>query len=406
MVKHWLPIAAVGVLAISLVITVLAMDYEKANGIYSQKDLESEVRVEQAGEASTDTLAGTNNMELDEEPLPLMEKVNQELTKLAKPAGNMVEWTRSVVSGYDDTDGPIDVFETDLDQDGVTHEWVTVLAEAVRDQQTGELLQRNAYGAVISYAEGKFSIQSFAFPASSFGRAKVETIADLTGDGKPEVVWVSLDIGAHTTHSTYTVSSWSAGKLETIEGTAEIDNVSNAEIMDGNLVLTGGLIGSAGAGPWQREFTDYYSVVNHTIQRTERVFESSPTPYHRLIDGLWAEAHGRTERALEDYTRAIAMESPSYKDYYFVFEGDWVQGEVETEKEKQFERIVKQSSRLRKELLTETLQGASPKNACAAAKEKSGYEEGWLPYLNAPAGYANPAWGNDNICSGIDELNR
>ncbi|OMF33760.1 hypothetical protein BK133_13285 [Paenibacillus sp. FSL H8-0548] len=285
----------------------------------------------------------------------------------------MTEWLESKTAGYDNRNETINVLKADFDQDGVSEEWVTVLRENVVDKQSGKFEHRVAYGIYIAFRNGEFDIQSFDFPDESFGRADVKAVEDLTGDGRPEVVWVSFNSGAHTTIATYTISTWSDEKLNMLENGVEIANVSNTEIQDGKLILTGGLIGSVGAGPWQREYTDTYKIQGDMIKRIDRVFAAASTPYHRFIDGLWSEVHGHSDRALQYYTEAAVMKAASYKEYNFIFDGEWVEGN-------------------------------SMENACASVKKAAGYDDAWLPYLNAPAGYANPIWAKAAICSGIDEL--
>jgi hypothetical protein len=217
-------------------------------------------------------------------------------------------------------------------------------------------------------------------------------------------VWVSFSIGAHTTLSTYTVTVSSEGKLEAVAGSAEIANVERVEIVDGKLLLTGGLIGSAGAGLWQREFTDTYTIVDQAMVQIDRAFAEAPTAYHRLLDGLWAEAYGHTERALQSYTEATTTKSDSYEEYAFEWEGEWIEGGADLVREAEFERIVQQFAQMRHKRLTNLSQQNNPEAACAAAKQEAGYDEAWLPYLNAPAGYANYTWRADTVCYTIDQL--
>ncbi|NOU63076.1 hypothetical protein GC096_03310 [Paenibacillus sp. LMG 31461] len=332
---------------------------------------------------------------------PLMEQLRIELSHVTEPIPDMTEWLQIRVSPYDSQKVALDVIQSDLDQDGVSNEWVTDLVEDIRDEQTGLVQERKSYGVIIDFENNQYNLQYLNFSSAHNGRAKVMTIADLTGDSKPEIVWVSMNSGAHTTFSEYTVSSWVGRKLETFTGTAVLASESKAEIRDRKLQVSGGLIGSVGAGTWQQEFTETYAIVENTLKRTERVYAQSPTPYHRLVSGMWAESHGYREQALRDYTEAIEMQATSYKGYAFIFDGEWVQGGINSDKEAEFERTVKRFSQLRKELLTEVSRGVDPRNACVSAKEKVGFDKAWLTYLNAPAGYANPHWDEGTICSDI-----
>ncbi|MGO4494595.1 hypothetical protein AB4114_01605 [Paenibacillus sp. 2RAB27] len=332
---------------------------------------------------------------------PLMEQLRIELSHVAEPIPDLTEWLQIRVSPYDSQKVALDVIQTDLDQDGVSNEWVAVLIEDIRDEQTGLEQERKSYGVIIDYEDSRYTLQYLNFTSANNGRANVMTIADLTGDSKPEIVWVSINSGAHTTFSEYAVSSWVGRKLETYTGTALIASVSKADIRDRKLQLTGGLIGSVGAGPWQQEFTETYAIVENTLKRTERVYVQTPTPYHRLISGMWAESYGYREQALRDYSEAIEMQAVSNHDYAFIFEGEWVQGGINPDKEAEFSSTIKRFSLLRKELLTEMSRGVDPRNACVSAKKKAGFDMAWLTYLNAPAGYANPHWEEGTICSDI-----
>lgn len=342
--------------------------------------------------------------EIDVERLPILEQLELELGKLREPVRNMTEWLQTLELKFDSQINPLKVIQADLDRDGVSNEWVTVLQESIRNKETGEVEQRTAYGVVIQYKDNKFTFQSVPFTRDNYGRVTIEAVKDLTDDGRPDIVWMSLNIGAHTTFSTYSVSTYEEGRLDTIKGTAEIVSITRAEILEGKMLLTGGLIDSVGAGPWQREFRDTYSIVNNELKKTERVFTSSLTPYHRLMDGLWSVAYGHIERALREYTEAASMEGTSYKNYAFIFGSEWVEGDVKIDQEAEFERVVKQFSLLREELLTEIAKGKSHINACRIAKKKSGFEDDWITYLNSPAGYANPQWNKESVCSSMEEI--
>ncbi|TVY01372.1 FG-GAP repeat domain-containing protein [Cohnella terricola] len=332
----------------------------------------------------------------------LPERLQLELDKLGNPTDDMSAWLQAFAAEDNPGEFPVNVIRTDLNGDGVADEWVSVFYENVKAQNGLET--HRAYGVVVAYKDGKFDLQSFPFSEEYYGRAEVFAVEDLTNDGKPEIVWTARSVGAHTVMSVFTASSWTEGKLEPIEGNAPIADLSAAEVRDGRLMVTGGLIDSVGAGPWQREYTATYSVTDHALKLEDRVYAESLTPYHRLIDGLWAEALGHPERALKNYAAAASMPTVSYRDYAFTFDSEWVEGGSNVDREAEFERVVKQFARLRQDLLKETAKGESPPNACAAVRKKGGYDSSWLPLLNAPAGYANPFWTDDNLCGLISEI--
>lgn len=110
------------------------------------------------------------------------------------------------------------------------------------------------------------------------------------------------------------------------------------------------------------------------LKRESRVFSETSTPYHRLLEGLWTEADGDTEKALRHYETAANMEAKCYRDFAFVFGGEWGEGGTRVDEEKKFEEVVHRFAGFRKERLEAELKGTNEENACAAAKKKSGYE--------------------------------
>lgn len=382
-----------GILAIALLIASLAVQ-----GSSEPAESPAAAAAEKETSAAQPVGAGAKSPALPEQ-------LARELGKLQEPPDRMTAWLEAAAARYDSSREPARIVQADLDGDGLRNEWLAVLRENRNDEQDGGTAQRRAYGIAVSYKDGKYALDHFAFPDESFGKAELVAVEDLTGDGKPEAVWVSHVSGAHTTVSTYTVSAWSDRALRPLKGEASIPNVSGAPVSGGKLALTGGLIGSAGAGPWQREYTDTYAVADGEVKRVDRTFADSPTPYHRVIDGLWAEAHGHADRALQLYGEAAEMASYSYRDYMFIFGDEWIEGaDLSAEQEQAFDRVVKQFAQLRKERLNAQLQGQTPEAACAAAREAAGYEQAWLAYLNAPAGYVNPVWSEAAICAQINEL--
>lgn len=337
----------------------------------------------------------------EEVKLPLLDRLRSELILEHPEEDQFAEWLRSRAEQDNPGDYPVVVIRTDLDRDGFEREWAAVVYES---QITEDVEYRYAYGIVAALNDGEYEWQSFVFPAEDYGRAKIEGIGDLSGDGKPEIVWASLGIGAHTSTSTYTVSSWNNGSLDNLRGAAIVPSVNEAVTRNGKLSISGGLINSVGAGPWQREYTDTYTVADGALNRESRVFAEAETPYHLLLDGLWAEADGDAKRAIGYYKAAASLKVESYRDYAFVFGGGWVEGGTLEDEEKKFEEVVRRFAGFRKERLEALSRGEIEERACAAAAKKSGYEASWIAYLNAPAGYANPVWSDEAACAAIDEL--
>mgnify|MGYP001189125676 CR=1 FL=1 len=314
-------------------------------------------------------------------------------------------WLQEFAAAYDTRGNPISGRTIELDADPETVHWAFVLHEDVRRPGTDAAERRAAYGAVISLAGGQYAVHGFEFPEESYGEAFIAAWGDLTGDGAGDIVWGSVSVGAHTAWASYTVSTWSGGELQAVRGTAEMPNAGGAAVTeDGKLRITGGLIGSAGAGPWQREYTDEYVVADHALVWTDRAFSASPTSYHRLLDALWAEELGQTEKAKRLFSEAAGMEDESYAGYSFETADGIAEGGTDPDLERRFGEAVRAFSRFRLALLEERAKGASADAACAAAKRAAGFDPGWLPLLNAPFGYANPKWDEASACAPIGGL--
>ncbi|MCI3923874.1 hypothetical protein MO973_26970 [Paenibacillus sp. TRM 82003] len=357
--------------------------------------------------STVDSDTETERTEAAERPgIPLMQVLERELGTGTRAPETLPDWLPSFAQRYDSEETPIELVRADLDGDGLPNEWVTVLYE--ESEQKDGSLRRVAHGVVIANISGPVSmVRHFAFPQDSFGRAKAELVGDLTGDGRPEIVWAWFNVGAHTTTSNYSVSSWKDGEIDTFEGAAEMANVSAVEILEGRLQLTGGIVSSAGAGPWQREYTDTYEVgEGKLLQRVDRDFDSAPTAYHRLLDGLWAEADEQWDAARAAFAEAEEMRDADYGEYAFEWDGEWIEGGEEPDLEETFNDVVREFALLRLSLVDHLQAGVGRQDACIAARGKTSFDESWLPYLNAPAGYANARWSLDTVCDPIDELER
>jgi hypothetical protein len=222
-------------------------------------------------------------------------------------------------------------------------------------------------------------------------------IRDLTGDGKPEIIWYWKDAGASTEFTTYVVSSWAPGRLLNLEGTI---SSSFAELQfDGrDLVVHGGLAGSVGAGEAQRGSADRYRWVNGEFQLVDRQFDPSAYAYHRLQDGIVAEEFGRAADAAAAYREAMEPDRP-------VLVGDFSPN---------LGPVVRDFARFRLALLlqhqkapeaAEVLAGASGLSGvlrdggtCTTAQQWVVAHPEFLEALNSPFGYGNPTWAPEDLC--------
>ena len=361
---------------------------------------------EVAGSGTADAGSGTEPAEGSDIAAPgenqMLARLAEELNAEQVPPEQLQVWLQTFAAAYDPHGEKIELREAEMDADPETKEWAVVLYEEVQSSESGVVERRTAYGVVIALKEGRFGVHGFEFPEESYGQASIAGTGDLTGDGHADIVWGSVSVGAHTAWATYTVSTWTDGEPQRVQGKAEIPNVSGVAVTDdAKLALTGGLFGSAGAGPWQREYTDEYAVKDHALVRVNRTFKESPTSYHRLLDALWAEELGHADEARRLFQEAIEMDDESYAGYMFVSGDTFMEGGTDPDLENEFAAAVEGFSRFRLALLSERENGAAPAAACEEAKRKAGFDPAWLPLLNSPFGYANPYWDEESVCASI-----
>ncbi|MFZ5824565.1 MAG: FG-GAP repeat domain-containing protein [Bacillota bacterium] len=233
-------------------------------------------------------------------------------------------------------------------------------------------------------------------------------VADLTGDGDPEIAWSSTQTGAHTAHTRVLVSRWKQGRFEPLPGEMEIANARlSREGRD--LLLSGGLVGSAGAGSAQRARTDRYRWSDAAFRLVDRQFAASPFAYHRLQDGIVAESFGRAADAERAFREALEPDRAALGD-----------GMVPPEKRAEFSGAVRAFARFRLGLLlreagtgdpaapfaglVQTLASAPDRaGACKAAEEWARQHPAFLEALASPYGYANPAWQPEDLCGPLPD---
>lgn len=243
-------------------------------------------------------------------------------------------------------------------------------------------------------------------------------VLDLTGDGAPEIIWISTTVGAHTAHSSVLVSRWQPGRIENLPGSM-VTSYLRLEVEERDLLLIGGIIGSVGAGGVQRVRTDRYRWTEDEFRLVDRRFEDSPLAYHRLMDGIVAESHGRKAEAETAYREATE-------------EGREVlmPGGVEAEQEEALAQAVRAFARFRlgafllqegrpaeaKQVLAGAagpfaglpgaLADAADRTAgCQAAERWAEATPSFLEAMASPFGYAKPEWQPADLCGDLPPIN-
>lgn len=288
--------------------------------------------------------------------------------------------------------------EADLDGDG-TPELVTALV-GKGPPVTG----KGALFVLYRSGEGWRVDRSDEVPGPA-----LHAVADLTGDGLPEIIWSSTDAGAHTSFSTVLVSTWKPGKLENLPGSMVMASMELA--LDGkDLLLSGGLIGSVGAGEVQRVRTERYRFDGEQFRLVDRRYAASEYGYHRLVDGILAEEFGRTDDARRAFREAMEPGRSPLKP-----------GQVPAEWEGRFGEAVRTYAAVRLALnlglggaeaeqvlagvsgayagLAQAVQAAG--NEAEACRAAAGWAEAnpeFLEALNSPQGYAHPYWLPADLC--------
>jgi LysM repeat protein len=169
--------------------------------------------------------------------------------------------------------------------------------------QQGDLL-------IFNGIEGGFILR---YRARAAGKVKLLAAEDINDDGQTDVVWVDTTCGANTCFDTVYVRSWmNTSWQDWTEGTitmayAEISLEDTDERGTGQeLILTGGVYGSAGAGP-QRSRTEIWgSVDGKPYALLSESFGASNCLYHLVIDANRAFTKDLDfEAALSLYEEAI-----------------------------------------------------------------------------------------------------
>lgn len=300
-------------------------------------------------------------------------------------------------------DGKILLAEADLDGDG-TPETIT----ALNGGGEGAGLTGQGTIFVIRRRDGQVEVTR---KAGEDPGVALHGVADLTGDGKPEIVYSSTEAGAHTAFSRVLVATYADGHLLVLEGTISMASM-RASVEGKEIVLTGGMIGSVGAGEAQRERQERYRWTDGAFRLVDRRFSPTDYGYHLLIDGITAEQFGR----LNDARTALAAAAEAGRQ---AGPASW----LNPESGGSFPDAVRAFARLRLAALhlgqgqkaeaqqviaaasgryaglVQAMSGAADRNAaCQAAQAWARQNPAFLESLHSVMGYANPEWRAQDLC--------
>ncbi len=262
--------------------------------------------------AATGTPAPASSAALPEPPESLLAGANLLVPYLAAGAADMAGCLPELVAAWEfaASEEPRCVF-ADLDGDDASEFALLVTLPRDGATQPGDVW---FFGSADQSHRLLGSARSFANAA--LGGVRIVAADDLTGDGLPEVVVASLSCGTAICTTDFVIVSAHRGGLEDLAPAAiEIPALESATVQDTNgdgrldLVLRGGVIASAGAGPPRPS--------RHTLSWSGLRFfvNEQPDPpryqFHVIADadalfasGDYAGAHERYELAAADATLA------------------------------------------------------------------------------------------------------
>jgi hypothetical protein len=169
----------------------------------------------------------------------------------------------------------------------------------------------------------------------------------------------------------------------------------------------------------QRARTDRYRWTAGSFRLVDRQFTPSDLGYHRLIDGITAEAAARTDDAVKAYREAMEPGRATFRG-----------GSVPPEWQQKAPDAVRAFARTRLTiLLLQTGQSAEAQRvaegatgafaelprslppfrdnvaACAKVEAYAARVPDFLDALNSPTGYANPQWHEADLCGEVPLIN-
>ncbi len=152
------------------------------------------------------------------------------------------------------------------------------------------------------------------------GLSLLET-GDVNADGKPDVAWATRDCGAHTCDFAVGIVSWDGNAYRNwVDGNARMYGAqirfeeASARGSGKELVMYGGVIASAGAGPQRARTEVWESPGGMPYTRTLTVHDAAECLYHVILEANAAFREGGREglaSAIAFYR--LALDNPTFR---------------------------------------------------------------------------------------------
>jgi hypothetical protein len=223
------------------------------------------------------------------------------------------------------------------DLDGVTpDEWLLALYLEPTPDSVGDDSLQGPPGDFWIVGQSGLVYQMHGLDTSDvFGRLpELVSLVDMTGDEQDDAILLYVTCGAHTCYNNYQIVSAEGGVLRNIVDAGDesttpelFDFISMAYVEEeqvrdatddelDDLVISGGLIGSAGAGI-QRSFTEVWAWDGSAITLAEREWEDTGYRFHRLYNANAAFEDEAYEEARTLYESVVV--DPGLEEVDFTY---------------------------------------------------------------------------------------
>lgn len=194
--------------------------------------------------------------------------------------------------------------EADLDGDGALE---YALALSAKDQPAALF--------VIDHREGRYQVDldPLAAQSTELMGAHLHSAADLTGEGRPQLIWYRPELIASGPQPyAVFVTQWEPGRFTHLPGPMVISNLA-LNVEGKELRLTG--VSRAGRLLWPR--TDTYRFTDGAFRLVDRQFEGERTyGYDRFWDAVVSEGLGQLDEAEAAYLAVLEEGRPAHPGSY------------------------------------------------------------------------------------------